>query len=106
MMDQEKYKLLSDVINAVDKDPNFYKDIVNACQYGIQKKLERAYERAADFETIAVAMNVMYNSKRATPKTKDWVAGIIASKYEKWVGKTSINWDKLQKAFATYNERN
>lgn len=101
---QEKMKLLADVMKAVAEEPGLFSEIVNACQYGINKKIELANQRAADFETVAVAFNAMHSQKRTSPQMLDWVSRIIISKFEKWEGKTAMNWDKLTNALNAYNE--
>ena len=95
---EEKLRFLAMVTNAVEKEPNLFSEIINACQYGINKKIALANERAGDFETVAVAFNVMATEKRQTKESRDWIAEIIRTRFEKWEGKTSMNWDAVNKA--------
>ena len=87
----EKQQLIHSVAQATKEDPELFKDIVNACSYGMMETIREERQRAADMETVAIAFQSM--SKGSYRKnTMKWIDGLIPAKLDKWKGKLSFNW--------------
>lgn len=68
----------------VAEHPTVAARVADYATSGLNEALGKAYERAADMEVALVA---------AVSKRMKGADGIILSKLEKWVGKTSCRWD-------------
>ena len=88
---EEKQRLIHTVATAVQKDPELFKEIVNACNYGLLEIIKEERQRAADMETVAVAFQAMSKGKYKE-KTMKWIDGLIPAKLAKWKGKLSFDW--------------
>lgn len=90
-MNKEELVFLSQVKEMVKNNPKLISHIITVCIEGIEEKEKIANERAADFETIAVACMAISKENRKTPSTIKWAESLIASKMLKWENKTCIN---------------
>ncbi len=88
----EQQRLLAEVSKAVQDEPELFKEIVNACSYGVTKAIKQERQRAADMETIAVAFQAMSNG-RYRKNTAKWIEDLVPAKLNAWKGKLSFNWD-------------
>ena len=77
----------------VQESPALFGHLITACTQGIEDRVSVERERAADFESIAVAYMAIAKDGRKTPTTMSWADGLIKAKMLKWEGKTCCNFD-------------
>ena len=90
-MKESEMKFLFEAKIRVQNNPSLFGHLITACTEGIEDKVGIERERAADFETIAVAYMAIARDNRKTPTTMKWAENLIKAKMLKWDGKTSCN---------------
>jgi hypothetical protein len=95
MTTEERMRFLNHVKTLVEEDPSLFADIVTVSNSGIEERITSERNRAADMETIAVAMYSLTNGKYKE-KNQNWITSLIQSKITKWSESSYLGgWEKV-----------
>lgn len=95
--------ILSAVVKAVEEDPSFFRDIVNACNEGVIQARNNAYARACDMETALVSIVAM---QKKGQRNKRGLRALAVSMLERYRNNTAMAWKSYEEDFPELKQTN